>query len=98
MEQEIKVVKSELSAQITELGRLLAGTQYKNRSALITAGYGEMADALNAMFAEIQSIEAVMMEVLVQTKEALINADVEFSEADMTLGQIMGRIGNARIL
>ena len=51
MEQEIKVVKSELSAQITELGRLLAGTQYKNRSALITAGYGEMADALNAMFA-----------------------------------------------
>lgn len=98
MEQEIKVVKSELSTQITELGRLFAGTPYKNRSAPITAGYGEMADTLNEMFAELQSIEAVMLEVLEQTKEALIKANVAFDEADLALGQMMGHVGNTGIL
>lgn len=94
MDVEIKVGQLELKEQIIQLGRLFAGTQYKSRSAPITKGYGDMADAMNEMFLELQKIEAVMMEALEQTKEALVRAEVGFNEADLALGKMLGEVGN----
>ena len=95
MGEEIKVVRSELDTQIMNLGKLSAGTRFKNSSELVKRGYSDTADALNELWTELHAVETVMMEVLEQTKTALTNAGVQFDEADWVAGQMLGQVGNA---
>lgn len=95
MEQEIKIVKSGIDAQTGKLNQLLSGTQYKNRDLPITRGYGEMADSVNMLFEELQTIERILLETVMRTKESLEKAGIAFVETDENLGKNISGIGSA---
>ena len=92
---EIKVVQAELAGALEEMKQILTEiTRYRNRTALISEGYGEMAKAINELFEEMKNIEQVMDEVVEQTVEALNRAGVQFEQTDLTAAQAAAAIGS----
>lgn len=90
---EVIVNQNELQSQIQKLASLSVGTRYRNTTIVVQKGYSDTIDALNELQNELIAIESVMMEIIEQTKQTMINAGVQFDEADWTAGQLVGSVG-----
>lgn len=89
---EIKVDYNELSTAIRELQDLESGTGYSLYSTayFINHSRGKMYQKTNELYAKLMEIEDALIEVIKNTKEAFINAGVEFEAMEKKLATTYG--------
>lgn len=92
---EIQVNLPELKKAISSLNSLEEGTGYMvyATSEFINHGRGAFFEQTNAMYRELMQIESAMIKIVINTKEALENAGLNFVKTDHDLGRYMNGVG-----